>query len=488
MVLQEINIIVTVKSLEELFFQVAPIPKESLEAIRTFHPGKLLAGSDVKCDTCLEDIQVNFFWTHAPLMNETPRMVKEEVIIAEAGLKMEPEVIEEDPYEEEYLEEVISDMEENLNEDFTDVILVESEPEMPVNEVPELPLKLPKIIISKLIVKEKIMLNDQYPVPDNETVNELKTCGICDFCGYTRKRNSIKTFLKHCASHLISKLNHKSFQCPACGLISRSHNLAEVHSLSCIDRVSFRDRWEEQGSDEERLKSNEEITKGPKTICEICSKLVYRHKLNDHLIKHANGERPYICNECGKYFAGLQSLKEHLIVRHFQNLASYKCLKCPAIFSLQTRLDSHMSIKHKHGPPKKAFCPHCDAVLANNSNLRSHIRNVHTDASERPQHKCEICEKIFYSNIQLKTHVMTHLPDHEKPFQCDTCEKAFISNYRYNKHLLEHTNPELLLRRCEICGKGFKYSNSLKVHMRLHTGKQNYLVCMYLFYVIKIVF
>ena len=52
---------------------------------------------------------------------------------------------------------------------------------------------------------------------------------------------------------------------------------------------------------------------------------------------------------------------------------------------------------------------------------------------------CELCEKTFRNNMQLKRYAITH---YDKPFECIKCEKSFF-------------RPEVL--------RGYK---------RMHTGKK----------------
>lgn len=451
--MQEINIIVTVKSLEELFFQVAPIPKTSLESIKTFRSGKVLAASNVKCESCYKNLEVNFFWTHAPLMNEeSPSVVKQEVLVTDEGLKIE-EVVYEDQMNVEFIEEpdyfeeeTIVSSQEIKNEEYVET---SQDPEIMVEEPKQQMLRFRNV--------------EGLYVPDSDLVKELEMSGVCDFCGFTRKTLGFKPFLKHCATHLIKKMVGETYNCRACGQTFPSFDSVKIHALCCIARDSYRDQWDEIGSEEELFKSekSKKLIKTPRNI-------------------PGKGIRPYICNECEKSFAGMVALQNHLISKHFQQLAKFKCDQCYCAFPDASRLSAHIVTKHKIPETERLKCPHCKLTLANKMTLRYHIINTHSDPSERLQYKCEECDKVFYGKVTYKKHLLTHLPTHERPFRCEICEKTFLSKYRYQKHEMEHTNPEELLRHCDICGKGFKYANSLKVHMRLHTGKKEKLLAFFM--------
>ncbi|XP_063707067.1 zinc finger protein 260-like [Culicoides brevitarsis] len=502
---QEINIIVTVKSLEELVFQVAPVAKAKLEKISTMKPGKMVLKSHVECEACQSDMEVNFFWCHALSVNtgntsddcvasvKAPNSPENEFQVHEM-VKAEPLDDEEFEYEEEYLIEDLEnvpeiDPEENFvmkteDAEAVEEILVENEEESPeeiVVRVTEMVSPTPKMT--------KRAINDQkFGIPDNELVRKLDSRGICDFCDYRRKRLgatlSRNTFLIHCATHLIQK-NGMIYSCNACGLPSETLNVARAHSLSCDQRESYRQIWKNREVPEidvipvivEASDPSLKSKKYPrvKVLCHICSKYVYKQSLKDHMLKHEVGSKlPYECDACGKKFSSRDNVRKHLIVRHFPELAKYKCPKCPTVFAQKHFYDTHIMAKHKMGDVEKVTCMVCGIVVANERNLKEHNFNAHVDPLTKQKYSCKLCSKIFYDKRHLKAHMMVHLPEDEKPYKCEKCGKRFVNSYKYKQHMLEHENPDLVLRKCEICGKGYKYANSLKVHMRVHTGEQPY--------------
>lgn len=496
MVRQEVNIIVTVKNLEELVFQVAPIAKAKLEHISSLKPGKMVLKSHVECESCNSDLEVNFFWTHALSVNDCMSAkvneIKDEIVVEEMGeLKVEQDY-EEIEYEEEYLIEEYAEPEPGPELEPDEFEVKEEEIEM-FEEEEEVPEKIePRKSLNKTTPKKKRIIDNKFIIPENDMVRTIEAMGSCDYCGYTRKRHncflSRNNFFVHCATHLIKK-DGRIFSCVACGMPSMTINDARCHAMECDERRSYKEEWERKeleatledtkpiivDASDSRLKTSTKKYPRSKVLCHICSKYIFKQSMVDHMLKHESGtSMPYQCNECAKRFSCRDNLRKHLIVNHFPHMAKFRCPQCPTVFAQKHFYEAHIMAKHKIGNIEKVTCGLCGIVVANERNLKEHNFNTHVDPSMKRKYQCQHCNKVFYDKRHHKAHMMIHLPEDQRPHKCETCGKMFVSSYKYKQHVLEHKDPELILRKCEICGKGYKYANSLKVHMRVHTGELNF--------------
>ncbi|XP_063706441.1 zinc finger protein 189-like [Culicoides brevitarsis] len=232
---------------------------------------------------------------------------------------------------------------------------------------------------------------------------------------------------------------------------------------------------EETKKKRERNKDSTKRYRRRFVLCHICSKEVRQCQLKAHLVKHeVNSNKPYGCNECGKYFCHYLVLQDHLIAKHFPWLAPFLCPHCATPFARQAHLKKHLYDKHRIGPTQEETCPHCKKVYSSKGSLRTHIAHMHSDPAQRKQFVCNECSKVFFKKGHFELHVRIHLPEDQRPFKCE-CGKSFINPAKFREHKLEHENPaKIVLHTCEVCQKSFKYSNSLLVHMRLHTGEQPY--------------
>ena len=115
--------------------------------------------------------------------------------------------------------------------------------------------------------------------------------------------------------------------------------------------------------------------------------------------------------------------------------SSLRCSVCRAEFSRADARIRHEKIHQK----KKLICP---------------FRTVETK-----------CQATFYRIDDLKSHLEHHNdPKYKSPaFSCDICSKVFISNIQLEKHKNVHPNPRLKTF-CSRCNKGFKNAHGLRVH------------------------
>ena len=102
-----------------------------------------------------------------------------------------------------------------------------------------------------------------------------------------------------------------------------------------------------------------------------------------------------------------------------------KCHLCLKEFG-NFELEVHLIDYHKEIDSKKWIleveekCEFCDLVLSN-TNITAHLENSHKDAL---QFKCDLCDKSFYKEEILKSHLTNEHHEHKlKDFRCDICEK-----------------------------------------------------------------
>ncbi|KAJ2489588.1 hypothetical protein IWW37_003868 [Coemansia sp. RSA 2050] len=78
---------------------------------------------------------------------------------------------------------------------------------------------------------------------------------------------------------------------------------------------------------------------------------------------------------------------------------------------------------------------------------------------------CDICNRSFARQYNLKTHRMTHFPEVQasRPFKCPHCIKAFTRKHDLQRHAVLHERTDKYT--CPRCHMGFQRKDAMKKHL-----------------------
>lgn len=146
-------------------------------------------------------------------------------------------------------------------------------------------------------------------------------------------------------------------------------------------------------------------------------------------------------------------------------LKIHKCPECYKGFSLRSTLTKHLQ-RHTH----ETKCAQCDKIFFSQVKLATHIRTHHTPSEKVRDVLCPECGKGFYNHAKLRVHMRGHTG--ERPYPCAFCEKRFICTSHRKRHERLHTGEHPFV--CDTCGKGFGSPSNLKDHTYTHTKENPY--------------
>lgn len=193
------------------------------------------------------------------------------------------------------------------------------------------------------------------------------------------------------------------------------------------------------------------------------------------------------CHPCnGLELSSFKELNAHF--RSVHNCYAY-IYCCNGKRRIGTAAFDHLVYHQNQGAYK---CPLCEKTFRSRSNIRGHIKSIHT-GPDSTTYTCEECGKVMYSKGKLTDHMKTHV----KPVKCSYCgkgENLFFDSSKFlflnlrslfpgfpnNPHLRRHVERlhEIANRVvCDICGKWFSNHCTLNIHLVRHKSQINKKTC-----------
>jgi len=182
-------------------------------------------------------------------------------------------------------------------------------------------------------------------------------------------------------------------------------------------------------------------------VCNVCKKKFSRVSiLTAHKKKHFD-PKTYKCSHCNKIFSSESSYKHHIA---YSGLAPYKCDRCQKSYYTEQKCASHKEQCKGKNTERKFHCEDCGRSYVMLCSLRTHIRERHSDFQPVKNLCCELCGKRFRHRKYLELHKYSHST--EKNFECTICQRRYKSSDILRHHVrMVHANPPKAT--CTICAK-----------------------------------
>ncbi|XP_037827375.1 zinc finger protein 732-like isoform X6 [Lucilia sericata] len=136
------------------------------------------------------------------------------------------------------------------------------------------------------------------------------------------------------------------------------------------------------------------------------------------------------------------------------------CSMCEKVFYTEHNLKYHLTKVHKVGD-FSFQCDLCGKKLVSKNAVLYHNLRVHVEK----KYPCEFCGKLYAIPAELKVHTRIHTA--EKPHICELCGKCFRLRNLLSLHVTRmHTKIRAF--KCTMCPKDFLKNTDLRDHMKSH--------------------
>ncbi|XP_051776406.1 zinc finger protein 1035 [Erpetoichthys calabaricus] len=221
----------------------------------------------------------------------------------------------------------------------------------------------------------------------------------CPYCAaqFTAKMSLIR--------HIRLHTNEKPYSCIKCGKKFSRNDVCLSHQSNCVE-VNVCDQDDSSTHVSQILKINE----------------------NAKISKEASSkQREYKCKFCTMSFQWSKSLRRHILTH--TDVKPYRCEKCDSCFARYDYLKFHQ-IRCRNQKKQADVFQDKGLVTAEDNSIAPECQSLETIV----RHKCETCNKNFYTKSDLLRHTaMMHLKN--KPFSCSLCGNQFTKMDSIKSHL-----------------------------------------------------
>ncbi|CAL4155302.1 unnamed protein product [Meganyctiphanes norvegica] len=264
----------------------------------------------------------------------------------------------------------------------------------------------------------------------------------CKKCEYKTNKSA------HLKAHMLSHAINKNFSCSECDFTCQHANTFKKHVLTHTTVTSFK---EIQAAKASVLLNC--------TECDFKCLANKKGDLDEHMKRHIEFEKSFVCNICKDKFRVFSSLKSHMRLCHSEAIndkSEFMCSECNFRSKEKSLYDAHI-LTHETGYEDfKYKCSKCGFKCKQKRTINLHMI-AHLG---KVPFTCEECGIQCQSSAAIKSHMITH--------QQNVSENTKPSKQQLEIDKKALTKIKLISFTCSICEYKCKSLQTLKVHMSNH--------------------
>ena len=173
----------------------------------------------------------------------------------------------------------------------------------------------------------------------------------------------------------------------------------------------------------------------------------------------------YVCKVCQfeSKSSDIQHIRNHIEGQHLE--IEYPCDLCDKVSNSLSGFKDHKRNNHSQKPFKVLYCEYCGFSTQHSGAFRKHVNSVHLNIKS---FQCEVCDKKFTENRQLKLHIQS--VHEQKKELCDIC-------FKYVRRLKGHRANQHKTAKCKYCAETLNNISSLNTHVEKFHKEKKLLNC-----------
>ncbi|KAL3314729.1 hypothetical protein Ciccas_006648 [Cichlidogyrus casuarinus] len=216
--------------------------------------------------------------------------------------------------------------------------------------------------------------------------------------------------------------------------------------------------------------------------CDQCTYMTNNGGTMEHHKRAHTGEKPFVCDVCGKRFAQKANMKTHRN-RHIHRDKIFRCDTCNKAFSSYDIYLAHLRTREHELREHFAMmassqlsleCLGCTATFDSIYNLNKHTRSCRIVRTLQTKFRCLPCNAYVSDVAALKAHVKAH--EGSQIISCPVCGERGFPGFNQLNHHITRAHALKVNRRhvCRYCESTFEVKKDLDSHIKqMHSEERN---------------